>query len=45
MSGSVVQAADTVYMEPGFSCGFVFFAVNMALLLGAGINLVEPWTL
>lgn len=45
LPGAIVYAVETARMKPGFSCGIVFFAVNMALLLAAGINLVEQRTL
>lgn len=45
LPGAIVYAVETARMKPGFSCGIVFFAVNMALLLAAGINLIEQRTL
>ncbi|MFM0211038.1 MFS transporter [Paraburkholderia sediminicola] len=45
LPGAIVYAVETARMKPGFSCGIVFFAVNMALLLAVGINLVEQRTL
>ncbi|CAE6925425.1 MFS transporter [Paraburkholderia domus] len=45
LPGAIVYAVETERMKPGFSCGIVFFAVNMALLLAVGINLVEQRTL
>jgi MFS family permease len=39
LPGSIVYAVETTRADQGFLCGIVFFAVNVALLLAAGINL------
>ncbi|MEC5404233.1 MFS transporter [Paraburkholderia sp. MPAMCS5] len=45
LSGAVVYAVETTRTRPGFLCGIVFFAVNISLLLAAGINLFVQATL
>jgi len=39
LPGAVVYAVETTRTQQGFLCGIVFFAVNIALLFAAGINL------
>ncbi|MFL9993539.1 MFS transporter [Paraburkholderia sediminicola] len=45
LPGAVVYAVETTRTQPGFLCGIVFFAVNIALLLAASINLCLQLTL
>nr|WP_284506713.1 MFS transporter [Caballeronia sp. GAWG1-5s-s] len=40
LPGAVVYAVETARARPGFLCGIVFFAVNLALLLATCVNLV-----
>lgn len=40
LPGAVVYAVETRWKNRGFLCGIVFFAVNVALLIAAAINLV-----
>ncbi|WP_264169741.1 hypothetical protein [Burkholderia cepacia] len=39
MPGSITYVVETVPRRAGFVCGFVFFCVNLGVLLGAGMNL------
>jgi MFS family permease len=39
LPGAIVYAVETTRTKKGLLCGMVFFAVNVALLLAAGINL------
>ncbi|MGV2293554.1 MFS transporter [Trinickia sp. YCB016] len=39
LPGAIVYAVETTRTRPGLLCGVVFFAVNVSLLLAAGINL------
>ncbi|MDN7182500.1 MFS transporter [Caballeronia sp. SEWSISQ10-4 2] len=45
LSGAVVYAVEITRENRGVLCGMVFFAVNMALLLAAGINLTVQMVL
>lgn len=40
LPGAVVYAVETARARPGFLCGIVFVAVNLALLLATCVNLV-----
>jgi MFS family permease len=39
LPGAVIYVVESTRARPGFLCGIVFLAVNVALLLAAGINL------
>ncbi|WP_168792951.1 MFS transporter [Paraburkholderia aromaticivorans] len=39
LPGAVVYAVETQWKNRGFLCGIVFFAVNVALLIAAALNL------
>lgn len=45
LPGAVVYAVETTRARPGLMCGIVFFAVNLVLLLAAGINLFVQYAL
>jgi MFS family permease len=40
LPGAVVYAVETARARPGFLCGIVFVAVNLALLLATCVNLI-----
>jgi MFS family permease len=44
LPGAVVYAFETTHSRPGLMCGFVFVAVNLALLLATSVNLAVQWT-
>lgn len=43
LPGAVVYAVETARSRPGFLCGIVFVAVNLALLLATSVTLAVQW--
>jgi len=43
LPGAVVYAVESARARPGFLCGIVFVAVNLALLLATSVNLAVQW--
>jgi MFS family permease len=45
LPGSITYVVETVPRRAGFVCAFVFFCVNLGVLLGAGVNLAIHYIL